>query len=256
MTDYRVQLKAAICANWDVCQPEDETGPLSLLLSNLTRIAESGKTISASPVPFQGTNIPATRRELRQVIEGADLTTMHQTTRLAAAKAGISPQNLRSLSEEERNLRLEQAIKELSSKPGAKRPSGSDDRGRKINPLARNVAQMLISAFKPITGRSPGVSGADRGLAPAAREVFKILGIEANARAAIQTALENPPPKPQGLDEIKEQINDLTKQIEKLKRQRRREYRRGNLDQNQISMPTQKEINLTNKRYYLKLSLK
>jgi hypothetical protein len=73
------------------------------------------------------------------------------------------------------------------------------EKGRPANERATYVASIIIGAFESITGHNADLpANRDKkrthGLLPLAREIFPLLGIKCNAKAAVEAALESDDP--------------------------------------------------------------
>jgi len=82
---------------------------------------------------------------------------------------------------------------DLNSAPGA------IEKGRPANKRATYVASIIIGAFESITGHNADLpANLDQkrtlGLKPLAREIFAVLGIKCNAKAAVDAALDSTDP--------------------------------------------------------------
>jgi hypothetical protein len=106
-------------------------------------------------------------------------TLLDNLTLLAEATPG--EETLHLLLEDERNLHLKREIAKLKTAPGT--------RGPKVKLLPRTVALMLVIAFQELTGSDMQPHNRES-LQYVAWRVFKLLHIQADAKAAIEKSLQ------------------------------------------------------------------
>ena len=196
---YRDKLEGIIRRKWTIPRhgerlPQEQQKVLSRLLNTLAHIAvhrhaaqEEGKP-EPSAISFKRINNKEAHTEMWAIRPGTNFASLHYNTRLAAANAGLSQDNVETLSEEELQRRLRQAIKHLPRKTGV---GTFNPRGPKVEPLTREIALLLIRAYRHLKGVS-GEVNTRKGLQAAATEVFWLLNIRSphtKPKNAIASAL-------------------------------------------------------------------
>ena len=194
MSDARGRIEAAYrraMKRWELLP--DSEAHLTEMLDRLTIIAA---TVANPPKPaprieqYRDVGRNSSRRELDKLAEAAEtvircVDALHQPAILALAGRGMM------------RAPIVQSIRKLADEARAADVSGDPavaGRTRPKNDLARGVAANVIGDFERLTGARADLPadapvGGGRGLAPLVTQVFKAMGIKANAKAAIKAAL-------------------------------------------------------------------